>query len=88
MAADVGLERVERIRVLTGAELAEVAPSLRDIIVIGCPLDCAYCVRHFQQNFDMKRPHLLCDDETAVATLVGHRYFQPHVTPVQAMPLL
>jgi hypothetical protein len=31
----------------------------------------------------MKRPCLLCDDETAVATLVGHRYFQAHVAPLQ-----
>jgi DNA repair photolyase len=94
MAVEVDSDRVDGIRMLTEAELAEVAPGLRDIIcyrksglslnhVIGCPLDCAYCVRHFQGNFNMKRPRLLCDDETAVATLVGHRYFQPHVTPLQ-----
>src|SRR5262249_240527 len=94
MAVEVGSDRIERLRMLTEAELAGVAPGLRDIIsyrksglslnhVIGCPLGCAYFLTHFQWNFDMKRPPLLCDDETAVATLVGHRYFQAHVTPLQ-----
>src|SRR5437667_2491452 len=83
-----------RLPILDGGAQAQLRPDLRQVIeyrksglslnhVIGCPLDCAYCVRHFQGNFDMKRPSLLCDDETAVATLVGHRYFQPHVTPLQ-----
>lgn len=86
--------RGPRLRLLTDAEKARISSSLRDIIayrksglslnhVIGCSLDCAYCVRHFQQNFDMKQPHLLCDDETAICTLVEHRYFQRHITPLQ-----
>lgn len=26
--------------------------------VVGCPLDCGYCVRHLFDNYDMKKPHL------------------------------
>jgi DNA repair photolyase len=51
--------------------------------VVGCPLDCGYCVRHLFNNFDMKRPHLVCDDETAVEALITHWAFQPNVTPIQ-----
>lgn len=51
--------------------------------VVGCPLDCGYCVRHLFDNFDMKRPHLVCDDETAVEALVTHWAFQRDVTPIQ-----
>jgi DNA repair photolyase len=95
MAADVDSRPSRReLPQLSAAQLATVSPSLRDIVsyrksglslnhVIGCPLDCAYCVRHFQQNFDMKLPHLICPDEVAIATLLGHPYFQPHVTPLQ-----
>src|SRR6266498_158643 len=53
--------------------------------VIGCPLDCGYCVRHLFDNFAMKVPRALMSDEQAVDLLVGHRFFQPHVTPVQLL---
>lgn len=51
--------------------------------VVGCPLDCGYCVRHLFDNFEMKRPHLVMSDEQAVAALIAHWAFVPHVTPVQ-----
>ena len=51
--------------------------------VVGCPLDCGYCVRHLFGNFDMKKPHLVMSDEEAVARLVGHWAFQDHCTPIQ-----
>lgn len=51
--------------------------------IVGCPLDCAYCVRHLFDNFEMKTPTALCDDETAVNLLVTNRYFVPHTTPLQ-----
>lgn len=51
--------------------------------VIGCPLDCAYCVRHLFANYDMKRPHLVMDDESAVNLLVNHWAFQSSITPIQ-----
>lgn len=51
--------------------------------VVGCPLDCGYCVRHLFDNYDMKRPHLVMDDEAAVQTLMGHWAFRSHTTPIQ-----
>jgi DNA repair photolyase len=51
--------------------------------VIGCPLDCAYCVRHLFDNFGMKQPRLLMPDADAVNYLVQHRFFVPDVTPIQ-----
>ena len=51
--------------------------------VQGCPLDCAYCIRHTYGLWDQRVPRALMTDAEAVAELVGHRYFQPHVTPVQ-----
>jgi len=49
----------------------------------GCPLDCAYCIRHTYGLWDQRVPRALMSDAEAVDELVGHRYFQPHVTPVQ-----
>lgn len=51
--------------------------------IIGCPLDCGYCVRHFWGNFDVKVPHLLCSTDEAIDQLLSHHAFQPHITPVQ-----
>ena len=53
--------------------------------IIGCPLDCGYCVRHFWGNFEVKIPHLLCTDEQAVEMLTSHHAFQPHTTPIQLL---
>ena len=49
----------------------------------GCPLDCAYCIRHTYGLWDQRQPRALMSDAEAVAQLVSHRYFQPHVTPLQ-----
>ncbi|MGH3848878.1 MAG: hypothetical protein ACRDRT_04115 [Pseudonocardiaceae bacterium] len=49
----------------------------------GCPLDCAYCIRHTYGLWDQRVPQALMTDAEAVEELVNHRYFQPHVTPVQ-----
>jgi DNA repair photolyase len=49
----------------------------------GCPLDCAYCIRHTYGLWDQRMPKALMTDARAVEELVSHRYFQPHVTPVQ-----
>ncbi|QSB17342.1 hypothetical protein JQS43_15020 [Natronosporangium hydrolyticum] len=51
--------------------------------IIGCPLDCGYCVRHFWGNFEVKVPQLLCSTDEAVEKLTGHAAFQPHITPIQ-----
>jgi DNA repair photolyase len=68
--------------------------SLRDVVdyrksglslnhIVGCPLDCGYCVRHLFQNFEMKRPHLVMDDQDAVDALISHWAFRKHQTPIQ-----
>jgi DNA repair photolyase len=49
----------------------------------GCPLDCAYCIRHTYGLWDNRRPTALMSDAEAVRQLVEHRYFQPHLTPIQ-----
>ena len=51
--------------------------------IVGCPLDCGYCVRHLFDNFDMKRPHLVIDDKSAVEELINNPWFRAHATPVQ-----
>lgn len=51
--------------------------------VQGCPLDCAYCIRHTYGVWDMDQPRALMDDALAVRALVEHPYFQPNVTPLQ-----
>lgn len=49
----------------------------------GCSLGCAYCIRHTYGLWDENQPVALMSDTEAVDQLVSHRYFQPHVTPVQ-----
>ncbi len=49
----------------------------------GCPLDCAYCIRHTYGLWDQRQPRALMTDGQAVDELVGHRFFRPHVTPIQ-----
>ena len=49
----------------------------------GCPLDCAYCIRHTYGLWDQRQPRALTSDDEAVERLVSHRYFVPHVTPLQ-----
>jgi DNA repair photolyase len=70
-------------------ELAEVVEYRKSGLslnwIVGCPLDCGYCVRHLFGNFAMKVPRALTTDEEAVEALVGHRFFRPHVTPVQLL---
>ena len=72
----------------------DLPASLRNIIdyrksglslnhIVGCPLDCGYCVRHIFFNFDMKRPHLVMNDEDAVDLLTRHWAFRPGITPIQ-----
>lgn len=49
----------------------------------GCPLDCAYCIRHTYGVWDMRQPRALMSDDDAVRALVDHKYFQAHRTPIQ-----
>ncbi|WP_433362476.1 hypothetical protein [Streptosporangium sp. CA-115845] len=80
--------------ILTPEQVAGLKPQLADVIeyrksglslnhIVGCPLECGYCVRHLFDNFEMKTPRALMSDETAVELLTGDHYFQPHLTPIQ-----
>lgn len=51
----------------------------------GCPLDCAYCIRHTYGLWDQRQPRALMSDEAAVEQLLAHRYFTPHLTPLQLL---
>ena len=49
----------------------------------GCPLDCAYCIRHTYGLWDQRTPCALTSDAEAVEQLVTHRYFRADITPLQ-----
>lgn len=49
----------------------------------GCPLDCAYCIRHTYGLWDQRQPRAMMPDAEAVEHLVNHQYFRPHRTPIQ-----
>lgn len=51
--------------------------------LVGCPLGCAYCVRHLFGAFDFTRPQRLVDDAEAIDALIKHRFFREHITPLQ-----
>lgn len=85
-----------RLRVIDDGEQAGLDPSLLEIFenrksglslnwIVGCPLDCGYCVRHLFGNFTMKVPRALIDDATAFERLVTHPFFAPHRTPIQLL---
>ena len=79
--------RLRRLDVAVAPELAGVVEYRKSGLslnhVVGCPLDCGYCVRHLFSNFDMKHPHLVMSDEDAVELLVSHWAFRAHATPIQ-----
>jgi DNA repair photolyase len=76
-------EQVERLsdRACEVVEYRKSGLSLNHIQ--GCPLGCAYCIRHTYGLWDQLQPRALMTDADAVNMLVSHRYFQQHVTPVQ-----
>ncbi len=51
--------------------------------VVGCPLECSYCIRHSVGAFGMKQPTTLMSDAEAVDLLLENHYFQPDKTPIQ-----
>ena len=82
------------MKILTNSEKKELAPLMAEAVeyrksglslnhILGCPLDCAYCIRHIYSNYGMKKPQALMSDEEAVTELCSHQYFQPHRTPLQ-----
>jgi DNA repair photolyase len=82
------------VALLSRAQVEQLPLRAREVIeyrksglslnhIQGCPLDCAYCIRHTYGLWDHRQPRALMSDAAAVEALVGHRYFQPHVTPLQ-----
>jgi DNA repair photolyase len=82
------------IPLLSSVQLARLPERAREIVeyrksglslnhIQGCPLDCAYCIRHTYGLWDQRQPRALMSDAEAVDQLVNHRYFQAHVTPLQ-----
>ena len=78
-------EQIERLseRARVVVEYRKSGLSLNHIQ--GCPLDCAYCIRHTYGLWDQRIPRALMSDAAAVEELVNHRYFQPDITPVQVL---
>ncbi len=85
-----------RVDLLSRAQIDRLPERAREVIeyrksglslnhIQGCPLDCAYCIRHTYGLWDQRVPRALMSDGEAVEELVNHRYFQPHVTPVQVL---
>lgn len=84
----------DRLRLMPVDQQAALDPYMAQIVtyrksglslnhIIGCPLDCGYCVRHFWGDFEHKTPHLLCPTDEAIERLVGHEAFRPSTTPIQ-----
>ncbi len=82
------------VPLLSREQLDRLPPRAREVIeyrksglslnhIQGCPLDCAYCIRHTYGLWDQRQPRALMSDAAAVEQIVSHRYFQAHVTPVQ-----
>jgi DNA repair photolyase len=82
------------VPLLTPDQIARLPEAARSVVdyrksglslnhIQGCPLDCAYCIRHTYGVWEMTQPRALMPDDEAVRQLVEHPYFQAHHTPVQ-----
>ncbi len=85
---------MKKLIILNQRALSNINPALLNVIsyrksglslnhIIGCSFDCAYCVRHFFGNYNMKEPAMVCSDQEAVSLLMSHKFFIPDVTPIQ-----
>jgi DNA repair photolyase len=93
--SDLGENHVSvPIALLSKEQIGQLPERAREVVeyrksglslnhIQGCPLDCAYCIRHTYGLWDQRVPRALMTDAQAVEKLVTHRYFQPHITPVQ-----
>jgi DNA repair photolyase len=84
------------VPLLAKDQLDRLPPRAREVVeyrksglslnhIQGCPLDCAYCIQHTYGLWDQRSPRALMTDAEAVEELVSHRYFTPHVTPIQLL---
>jgi DNA repair photolyase len=84
------------VPLLTADQVAALSPRARAVVeyrksglslnhINGCPLGCAYCIRHTYDLWDAQQPKATMSDADAVAELVAHPYFQADITPVQVL---
>ena len=70
------------VPLLTPTQLAGLPERAREVIeyrksglslnhIQGCPLDCAYCIRHTYGLWDQRQPRALMSDAEAVSQLVS-----------------
>lgn len=96
MPQEVSATTRRLLPILAPDQQAALDPGLQRVIdyrksglsanwIIGCPLDCTYCVRHTFENFEMKVPRRLMDEETAARMLLRNKHFRPNVTPIQLL---
>ncbi len=82
------------VPLLSRAQIEQLPDHAREVVeyrkrglslnhIQGCPLDCPYCIRHTYGLWDQRQPRALMSDAEAINALMGHRCFQPHITPVQ-----
>ena len=94
MSKHLAQDASRSIRLLSFDERQRVDPALLSFIehrksglslnhIIGCPLNCHYCVRLLWDNFDMKTPAMLATDEEALTAITEHPHFVPGRTPIQ-----
>ncbi|MHB1612339.1 MAG: hypothetical protein ACYCT0_11695 [Sulfobacillus sp.] len=94
MEMDPIYDKRYELQLLTEEEVDSLNPYMREYLsyrksglslnhIIGCPINCGYCVRHFWGNFDDKTPNMLCSDDQAVEALTSSPYFIPDRTPIQ-----
>jgi DNA repair photolyase len=95
-SSSAALASRRRLPIMTRDQRSELNPALTEVIeyrksglslnhVVGCPLDCGYCVRHLFDNFGMKVPRALMSDREALDLLVNHPSFLRDVTPIQIL---
>ncbi|MCY3812366.1 MAG: radical SAM protein [Gammaproteobacteria bacterium] len=75
-------------------EFDQLHPTMQNVVhyrksglslnhVVGCPLECAYCIRHSVGAYDLKQARTIMSDEEAVEQLVSSKYFRRDTTPLQ-----
>lgn len=84
------------LSLIGGDQRSQLRPELLDVIeyrksglsvnwIVGCPLDCTYCIRHTFDNYEMKVPRALMREDEVVERLLAHPYFEANVTPIQLL---
>jgi hypothetical protein len=76
------------VPLLSAGQIERLPPRAREVVeyrksglslnhIQGCPLDCAYCIRHTYGLWDERQPRAVMTDAEAVAALIDHPYGLP-----------